>query len=84
MNGKKAKRLRKKARLLLIEWLRSFVPENEDKSKINEKNLKDFIPQQTHLYANKKFLISSYSLRWFYKKVKRNPNITLEEITKNG
>jgi hypothetical protein len=25
-------------------------------------------------------MISAYTLRWFYKKVKENPNATLEEI----
>ncbi len=82
MNGRKAKALRKKARSLLIEWVRSFVPETEDISRINEDNLKEFLPEQTHLYANKKLLLSAYSLRWFYKKVKQNPDITLQEITK--
>jgi len=82
MNGRKAKALRKKARSLLLEWVRSFVPETEDISRINEDNLKEFLPEQTHLYANKKLLLSAYSLRWFYKKVKQNPDITLQEITK--
>tara|TARA_R100001143_G_C3243452_1_gene80228 strand:- start:94 stop:342 length:249 start_codon:yes stop_codon:yes gene_type:complete len=82
MNGRKAKALRKKARSLLIEWVRSFVPETEDISRINEDNLKEFLPEQTHLYANKKLLLSAYSLRWFYKKVKQKPDITLQEITK--
>jgi hypothetical protein len=45
-----------------------------------EKNLSEFLPEQTHLFANNKFLISAYSLRWFYKKVKRNPSITIGEL----
>jgi len=46
----------------------------------NEKNLEQFLPEQTHIFANNKFMVSAYTLRWFYKKVKENPNATLEEI----
>ena len=36
MNGKKAKKLRKKSKQLMVEWLRSMTPEGEDRNKINE------------------------------------------------
>ena len=42
MNGRKAKALRRRGKDLLIEWLQSFVPEGEDTSKINRKNLHEF------------------------------------------
>ena len=80
MNGRKAKRLRRKAEDLLISWIRTMVPEGEDATKINKKNLHEFLPQQTHLFANNRFMLSAYSLRWFYKKVKQNPDITLENL----
>ena len=80
MNGKKAKALRRKAESLLIDWLRTMVPEGEDTSKINKKNLHEFLPEQTHIFANNKFMLSAYSLRWFYKQVKKNPNVTLETL----
>jgi len=80
MNGKKAKRLRRKAEDLLISWIRTMVPEGEDATKINKKNLDQFLPQQTHIFANNRFMLSAYSLRWFYKKVKQNPDITLENL----
>ena len=80
MNGSKAKALRRHGKDLLIEWLRSVVPEGEDVTKIHIGNVHEFMPQQTHSFANRKFLLSAYSLRWFYKKVKRNPNITLHEL----
>ena len=81
MNQKKSKQLRRKSESLLIEWIRSMVPEGEDATKITKKNLHEFIPEQTHIFANNKFMISAYSLRWFYKQVKRNPDITLEELS---
>tara|TARA_R100000664_G_scaffold10073_1_gene16718 strand:+ start:7258 stop:7518 length:261 start_codon:yes stop_codon:yes gene_type:complete len=80
MNGKKAKNLRRKSKELLIEWLKTMVPDGEDTNKITIKNLNQFLPEQTHIYANNKLMLSAYSLRWFYKKVKKNPNITLQEI----
>ena len=80
MNGRKAKALRSKSRNLLIDWIRTMVPEGEDATKITKKNLNEFLPQQTHIFANNKLMVSAYSLRWFNKKVKRNPDVTLEDI----
>jgi len=80
MNGRKAKRLRRRAEELLISWIRTMVPEGEDATKITKKNLDEFLPQQTHIFANNRFMLSAYSLRWFYKKVKQNPDITLEQL----
>ena len=80
MRGKKAKQLRRKSEQLLVDWLRTMVPEGEDTSKISTKNLQEFLPTQTHIYANNKLMLSAYSLRWFYKKVKQNPNITLQDL----
>ena len=80
MNCKKAKRLRKHSKQLLIRWIRSMTPDGEDADKITLKNLHEFLPEDTHIFANNKFMVSAYSLRWFYKKVKENPNATLEEI----
>ena len=74
MNGQKAKQLRRKGEQLLIDWLRTMVPEGEDTSKINKNNLQEFLPAQTHIFANGKFMVSAYTLRWFYKQVKKNPN----------
>jgi hypothetical protein len=80
MNQKKSKQLRRKAENILIEWIKTMVPEDEDTEKINRKNLHEFIPEQTHIFANNKFMLSAYSLRWFYKKVKQNPNFHLEDL----
>tara|TARA_R110001592_G_scaffold46679_1_gene148512 strand:+ start:573 stop:821 length:249 start_codon:yes stop_codon:yes gene_type:complete len=80
MSQKKSKVLRRKAEKLLIDWIRELTPEGEDATRINKKNLHEFLPEQTHIFANNKFMISAYSIRWFYKKVKRNPNVTLEEL----
>tara|TARA_R100001443_G_scaffold3064_5_gene9867 strand:- start:335 stop:577 length:243 start_codon:yes stop_codon:yes gene_type:complete len=80
MSGRRSKKLRRKAEDLLIAWLRTMVPEGEDTSKISRKNLDEFLPEQTHIFANNKYLLSAYSLRWFYKQMKQNPNIKLKDI----
>ena len=80
MNGRKAKQLRRIGEQRLIDWLRTMVPEGEDTSKINKNNLDEFLPTQTHIFANGKFMVSAYTLRWFYKQVKKNPSITLENL----
>lgn len=84
MNGKKAKKLRRQSEQLLLEWLKTMVPEGEDADKIQLKNLHEFLPDQTHLFANNQFRLSAYSLRWFYKQVKKNPDITLQELINNA
>jgi hypothetical protein len=80
MSGRKSKQLRRRAEDLLIEWLRTMVPDGEDTSKIHRNNINEFLPEQTHIFANNRFFISAYSLRWFYKQVKRNPQLTLGDL----
>jgi hypothetical protein len=80
MSGKKSKLLRRKAEDQLIGWIKTMTPEGEDANRITRKNLQEFLPEQTHIYANNRVMLSAYSLRWFYKKLKKNPNFHLEEL----
>ena len=88
MNSKKEKQIRKHAQNLMLDWLKTVVPE-EEKPRITLDNLQDFIPNQTHIYANKQLRVSAYTLRWFTKRLKKLvrtgrtdvKTITLEEIT---
>ena len=82
MNGKKAKEERRKGKKLLVEWLQSVVPE-ENKEEITIDNIRDYLADQTHVYLNRKYMLSAFSLKWVYKRVKRNPNITLEDLNKD-
>ena len=82
MNGKKAKEVRRKGKKLLVEWLQSVVPE-ENKEEITIDNIRDYLADQTHVYLNRKYMLSAFSLKWVYKRVKRNPNITLEDLKKD-
>tara|TARA_R100000951_G_scaffold107635_1_gene103203 strand:- start:387 stop:635 length:249 start_codon:yes stop_codon:yes gene_type:complete len=80
MSGRRSKQLRRRAEDLLIEWIRTMVPEGEDPQRIKRQNLNEFLPNQTHIFAGGQFRQSAYTLKWFYKKVKRNPDVTLENI----
>ena len=39
MSGSRSKKLRRRAEDLLIEWLRTMIPDGEDTSRINRNNL---------------------------------------------
>jgi len=80
MNGKRAKEVRRKGRQILVEWLRSIIPDEEDSKQINVNNLEEYLSEQTHVYLNRKFMLSAYSLKWIYKRVKRNPELTFERL----
>ena len=65
MNGKKAKEVRRKGKKLLVEWLQSVVPE-ENKEEITIDNIRDYLADQTHVYLNRKYMLSAFSLKWVY------------------
>lgn len=87
MNLKKEKQIRKHARKLMIDWLKTVVPE-EEKAKITVDNIEDYMPDQTHVYGNMQFRISAYTVRWFTKRIKKLvkkgrkdlTTITVEEV----
>ena len=83
MNGSKSKSIRKRGKQILVDWLRSIIPDEEEASKINIKNIEEFLSKQTHVHMNNKFLLSAYSLKWIYKRVKRNPGLTFEQLKKD-
>tara|TARA_R100000742_G_C4271224_1_gene90095 strand:- start:983 stop:1255 length:273 start_codon:yes stop_codon:yes gene_type:complete len=69
MNLKKEKQIRRKAKQLMLDWLLTVVPD-EEKKKVSMKNLHAYLPEQTHIYANRQLRISAYTLRWFIKRIK--------------
>jgi len=71
MNSKLEKKIRKQAKNLMVSWLQSIVPD-EEKDKVTVDNLEEYIPDQTHIYANRSLHISAYTLRWFIKGIKKH------------
>ena len=70
MNGRKSKAVRKKAKEFVVEWLKTMLIEEEQK-KVSVNNYQKYMPSETHIFANNKFLVSSYTPRWFEKLIKR-------------
>ena len=60
-----------------------MLPDTEDRSLITVENIEDYLSEQTHIYLNRKFILSAYSLKWIYKRVKRNPELTFEQLKKD-
>lgn len=88
MNRKTIKQINKQVGPILVAWLKTLVSEEEAK-KINLDNYKELLPDQTHVFANNKFFLSTFSPRWVRKKLKalvaRQPDkpinsYTLEDI----
>ena len=70
MNGRKAKRIRRHANHLVLEWLKTMLTDEEAK-KLNPENMDKYMPEQTHFFANRSLHISAYTSRWFQQRIKR-------------
>ena len=79
MNGRKAKQIRKKANHLVVDWLKTMLVD-EEKEKVSVNNIKKYLPEQTHVYMNKKVMLSAYTPRWFAQRIKKS-NKKLKDIT---
>ncbi len=83
MNNTKAKRIRRHASTLLVGWLRSLLTEEEG-AKINIKNYADHMPEQTHIYANRRMLLNAYHPKWITKKINQllriYPHLQVEDV----
>jgi len=69
MNGRKSKLIRKKSVEFLVEWLGTMLIEEEKKT-LSATNYKKYLPEQSHIFANNKLIVSAYTPRWFQKKIK--------------
>ena len=79
MNGKKAKKIRKKSRQLVVDWLQTMLVKEEVK-KLSVDNIEKYLPNETHFYANNKLMVSAYTPRWFAQRIKKS-NKNLQDIT---
>lgn len=84
MNRKKSKRIYKQAKRLQLSWLRSLVDEVEA-DKINEDNMEEMLPDQTHIWGGGQMRLSFYTDKWLTKKIKQLlhifPDKDVEDIT---
>ena len=70
MNRKKSKQVNKLSVDFVVEWLKSMLIE-EEKKKVSSKNQHKYLPKDTHVYANKRYIVSAYTPRWFAKRIKK-------------
>jgi hypothetical protein len=79
MNNKKLKPLRRKAKHILVEWLRSLLSKEEGE-KITFENVFNFIPDKTHYYQGSIIKLQPWSFKWIVKKLKYNPELTYPQL----
>jgi len=88
MNGRKAKAIRRKSLLILVDWIKTLVSDEEAKN-LTTQQAYDLVPKETHVYLNNRLMLSAMSLKWIIKKIKKiNKYKKLEDIkledVKNG
>jgi len=88
MNGRKAKAIRRKSLLILVDWIKTLVSDEEAKN-LTKQQAYDLVPKETHVYLNNRLMLSAMSLKWIIKKIKKiNKYKKLEDIkledVKNG
>ena len=79
MNGKKSKLIRRQAAKLQVQWINSLLTEDADK--VTPQSLDRALPDQEYYYKGYTLHHSFMNHKWVEKKLKRNNNITLDELT---
>ena len=79
MNTKEMSKIRNKAKAILVEWLKTLLNEEEQK-KVNIKNILTLLPNQTHYFSGETFKLQPWSYKWVVKKLKRNPELTIDNL----
>ena len=79
MNTKEMSKIRNKAKAILVEWLKTLLNEEEQK-KVNIKNVLTLLPNQTHYFSGETFRLQPWSYKWVVKKLKRNPELTIDDL----
>lgn len=70
MNRKTYKKVRKQADILLLNWVRSLVSD-EEKEKISKENMDSFLPAKDYFSTDKGNRVSFYTRRWTIKTIKQ-------------
>jgi hypothetical protein len=80
MNSKLCKKIRKQAKIVLVEWFKTLLPEDQTKG-VTSNNIEKYLSSQTHFFANNQLQLSAYSLKWTEKKIKSLIRRTNMDIT---
>ena len=72
-------KIRNKAKAILVEWLKTLLSKEEQK-KVNIKTILTLLPNQTHYFSGDTFKLQPWSYKWVVKKLKRNPELTIDDL----
>jgi hypothetical protein len=81
MNTKKMSKIRNKAKVILVEWLKTLLNEEEQK-KVNVKNVLTLLPNQTHYWQDTTLKLQPWSYKWVVKKLKKDSELTYDDLNK--
>ena len=79
MNTKQMKKIRNKARAIMVEWIKEVI-KKEDHTKVNRENLEKLIETSSYYWSGGMLKLQPWSYRWIVKKLKKNPQWTLKDI----
>ena len=79
LNTKQMKKIRSKARAIIVEWIKEVI-KKEDHTKVNRENLEKLIENSSYYWSNNTLRLQPWSYRWIVKKLKKNPHWTLKDI----
>ena len=79
MNTKQMKKIRNKARAIMVEWIKEVI-KKEDHTKVNRENLEKLIETSSYYWSGGTLKLQPWAYRWIVKKLKKNPQWTLEDI----
>jgi len=81
MNGKKAKFIRRQAEKLQVQWINSLLTDDQQ---ITEETLNQALPDQEYYYKGRTLCLSFMNHKWVEKRLKKNINLTLEDLVKEN
>ena len=70
MRRRITKKINKKAKALLIQWVRSLLSEDEQ-DKITEKNFMKMLPKEEYIESKRTFYMTFYTYRWAKQGIKK-------------
>lgn len=83
MNAKKVKALRKKAKHLQVEWMKTLLNE-EEAAQVSIDNIDQLVPELDYYMARKTRYLSFMTHKWIMKFLKRFPGINnFAELSKH-
>lgn len=80
MNQKKAKALRKQSKRYAIQFVKDYILDVSIWEVESDKRLLSVVPERMLYFNGTQRFLGLGTQRWFYKQVKKNPEITYEQI----